>query len=229
MSSSNISKYCFCLTRKMTRMIEPPHISNVLHNAQSNRCRPPPSPNTAPDTTKWSCPKCRRNARKQVKRHLQGGGDPRMIRTWSEHETVSPQPASKPRLIFRVHHERFFAWKKYSMWHSVYHPKFTKYCTSHQNDAWTSPDAAPATKSDTWLCYDVTVLLITRLCYFLTMIFLDDSSAGRFYYLTLLFLDDSIPWRFYCWTILLLDFAIAWWFYYLTLLLLDDSISWLWY
>ena len=100
MSSSNITKYCFCLTRKMTRMIEPPHISNVLHDAQSNRCRPPPSPNTAPDTTKWSCPKCRRNARKQVKRHLQGGGDPRMIRTWSEHETVSPQPASQPRLIF---------------------------------------------------------------------------------------------------------------------------------
>ena len=37
---------------------------------------------------------------KQTKRHLQSAADPSMIRDRSENETVSPQPASQPRLLF---------------------------------------------------------------------------------------------------------------------------------
>ena len=35
-----------------------------------------------------------------MKRHFQCAADPTMIRAWSEHETVSPQPASQPRWPF---------------------------------------------------------------------------------------------------------------------------------
>ena len=56
-----------CLPRKVTLMIDPRHIWNVIYNAQSNRTHPPTSPNTAPatqnDSHEW-CPS-------HMKRHLQ--------------------------------------------------------------------------------------------------------------------------------------------------------------
>ena len=39
-----------CLPRKVTLMIDPRHICNVIYNARSNRCHPPTSPNIAPAT-----------------------------------------------------------------------------------------------------------------------------------------------------------------------------------
>ena len=39
-------------------------------------------------------------SRKQLKRHFQCATDPRPFRDHSDHETVSPQPASQPRLLF---------------------------------------------------------------------------------------------------------------------------------
>ena len=39
-----------CLPRKVTLMIDPRHIWNVIYNAQSNRTHPPTSPYTAPAT-----------------------------------------------------------------------------------------------------------------------------------------------------------------------------------
>ena len=55
------------LPRKVTLMIDPRHIWNVIYNAQSNRTHPPTSPNTAPatqnDSHEW-CPS-------HMKRHLQ--------------------------------------------------------------------------------------------------------------------------------------------------------------
>ena len=38
------------LPRKMTVIINPRHIWNVIYNARSNRSHPPASPNTAPAT-----------------------------------------------------------------------------------------------------------------------------------------------------------------------------------
>ena len=56
-----------CLPRKMTRIIDPRDIWNVIYNARSNRHHPPTSPNTAPatknDTHDWSS--------WHMKRHLQ--------------------------------------------------------------------------------------------------------------------------------------------------------------
>ena len=56
-----------CLPRKVTLMIDPRHIWNVIYNAQSNRTHPPTSPNTAPatqnDSHEW-CPS-------HMKRYLQ--------------------------------------------------------------------------------------------------------------------------------------------------------------
>ena len=42
--------HVLCLPRKMTRIIDPHDISNVIYNAQSNRTHPPTSPNIAPAT-----------------------------------------------------------------------------------------------------------------------------------------------------------------------------------
>ena len=44
---------------------------------------------------------------------------------------------------------------------------------------------APATTSDTWLCYSLTILI------------LDDSTTWRFYYSTILLVAAAITWR--CW------------------------------
>ena len=56
-----------CLPRKMTRIIDPRDIWNVIYNARSNRHHPPTSPNTAPatqdDSHDW-CPS-------HMTRHLQ--------------------------------------------------------------------------------------------------------------------------------------------------------------
>ena len=55
------------LPRKMTRIIDPRDIWNVIYNARSNRTHPPTSPNTAPATINHShdwCPS-------HMKRHLQ--------------------------------------------------------------------------------------------------------------------------------------------------------------
>ena len=116
-------------------------------------------------------------SRKQLRRHLQCGTDPTIIRPWSEHETVSPQPASQPRLLFALTTSIFY-WKikhfalrlpfqilpniapatKSDGWTSTSAAPATKSdsCSSPniapatKSDGWTSPNTAPATKSDTW-------------------------------------------------------------------------------
>ena len=55
------------LPRKMNVMIDPHHICNVIYNAESNKHKPPTSPNTAPATQN----ECHDWATSQMKRHLQ--------------------------------------------------------------------------------------------------------------------------------------------------------------
>ena len=125
---------------KMTLMIDPGHIWNVIYYARSNRCHPPTSPNTAPATQDDSPGFCGVSPGR-LRRHLQRGTDPRMIRPWSDHETVSPQPASQPRLLFALTTSNFY-WKiqhfalRLSLeispncctCHEKWHLNFTKYC-----------------------------------------------------------------------------------------------------
>ena len=73
-------------------------------------------------------------------------------------------------------------------------------CACHEKWNLNSPNVAPATTSDTWLCYSF-----------------DDSNTWRFYYLTILLLDDSISCRCYYLTLLVLDDSSDW--------LIDDSFA----
>ena len=73
-------------------------------------------------------------SRKQLKRHFQCGADPSWIqagseldpswiRPWSENETVTPHPASQPRLLFSRPPQAFCI-EKYNISRSGYHSKF---------------------------------------------------------------------------------------------------------
>ena len=175
------------LPRKVSLIINPLHTWNVIYNARSIKRHCPNSPNTAPATkneahdwslTQMKCylqcaehmrhspnspntapatkndrPKSQRNLLKTDETSFPMRGrsehDPRMVREWSEHETVRPQPASQPRLLFTP---------TTSTCTSPNTAPATKSdtCTSAntapatKSDTWTSPNTAPATKSDTW-------------------------------------------------------------------------------
>ena len=69
------------------------------------------------------------------------------IRAWSEHETVSPQPASQPRLLFELTTTKFYG--------KIQHfaPRLTfknspSAAPATKSNTWTSPSAAPATQND---------------------------------------------------------------------------------
>ena len=154
------------LPRKMNLMIDPWHKWNAIYNARSNMRHSPNSPNTAP-ATKNDRPKSQRNLLKTDETSFPMRGrsdhDPTMIREWSENETVSPQPASQPRLPFTPTMSILY-WKiqhfalRLSFQISPNTAPATKSdtCTSPntapatKSDTCTSPNTAPATKSDTW-------------------------------------------------------------------------------
>ena len=85
---------------------------------------------------------------KRMKRHFQCAADPTMIRPWSDHETVSPQPASQPRLPFTPTTSILY-WKiqRFALRLSFQISPNTAPAT--KSDTCTSPNTAPATKSDT--------------------------------------------------------------------------------
>ena len=126
------------LPPKMNLTIDPWHKWNVIYNARSNMRHSPNSPNTAP-ATKNDRPKSQRNLLKTDETSFPMRGrsdhDPSMIRPWSEHETVSPQPASQPRWPFPPTTSILY-WK---IQHFALQLSFQ-----------ISPNTAPATKSDTW-------------------------------------------------------------------------------
>ena len=185
---------------------------------------------------------------KQMKRHFQCATDPRMIRAWSDHETVSPQPASQPRLLFALTTSILY-WK---IQHFALRLSFQ-----------ISPNSAPATQSDIWsppntahqilrLVWKVTLQLhqMLRLPRKVTLglhqrlhlprkvalglhqiLHLPRKVTWLFFYvmalllfLTLLVLDSSITWLFYCLTLLLPNSTITSLSYYLTLLLLNLTL-----
>ena len=85
---------------------------------------------------------------KRMKRHFQCAADPTMIRAWSDHETVSPQPASQPRLLFTPTTSILY-WK---IQHFALRLSFQispNTAPATKSDTRTSPNTAPATKSDT--------------------------------------------------------------------------------
>ena len=97
---------------------------------------------------KMTVPNLKEICWKRMKRHFQCAADPRMIREWSDHETVSPQPASQPRLPFTPTTSILY-WK---IQHFALRLSFQispNTAPATKSDTRTSPNTAPATKSDT--------------------------------------------------------------------------------
>ena len=132
-ASSNITKYCACHAKWFSKISE-----TFLQN-------------------RWNVNSNARPIRDRSE------NDPSMIRPWSENETVTPQPASQPRLLFTPTTGILY-WKiqhfalRLSFQISPNTAPATKSDTSTspntapatKSDTWTSPNSAPATKSDTW-------------------------------------------------------------------------------
>ena len=165
---------------------------------------------------------------KQMKRHLQCAADPRMIRDRSEHETVSPQPASQPRLLFTPT-TSILHWKlqhfalRLSFQISPNTAPATKSDTATspsaapatKSNTWTSPNAAPATKSDTSTSSNAAPAKTSD-----TWTSPNIAPATKSD-LTLLLRDDSsLTWLYYYYYL-----TLTWLYYYLTLLLLDSTIT----
>ena len=144
------------LPRKMNLMIDPWHKWNVIYNARSNMCHSPNSPNTAP-ATKNDRPKSQRNLLRTDDTSFPMRGrsdhDPTMIRAWSEHETVRPQPASQPRLPFTPTTSILY-WKMQRLALRLSFQISPNTTPATKSDSWTSPSTAPATKTNThhWSC-----------------------------------------------------------------------------
>ena len=113
------------LPRKMTLMIDPHHIWNVIYNARSSTCHPPTSPNIAPATQNDS-PKFRRNFSKTAETSFtmrdRSDHDPSRIRAGSDHETVVRNPPRNRGYLSRP--PRAFCIEKYNILRSGYHSKF---------------------------------------------------------------------------------------------------------
>ena len=104
------------LPRKMTLMIDPRRIWNLIYNARSNTGYRPTSPNTAPATKFW------RQDQRKIPELLQYKDDSAMIRPWSEHirtYLISHPPLRRP---YSFHLADAFCMEKNSR--SGYLPKF---------------------------------------------------------------------------------------------------------
>ena len=140
------------LPHRMTRRLDPRHIWNVISNARRNKCHPPNSPNTAP-ATQNDHPTSGRNLRKTAETSfpMRGRSEtvPRPFRAWSETVSVSPQPATPPRLLFTLRTNGLY-WK---IQHFALRLSFQispSTAPTTKSDTWTSPSTAPTTQSDTW-------------------------------------------------------------------------------
>ena len=85
------------LPRKMTLMIDPPHIWNLIYIARNNSTHPPTSPNIAP-ATKNDIPKHEESVLKTDEASFKMADDSSMIRTQTRHLA----PARSPRLLFAL-------------------------------------------------------------------------------------------------------------------------------
>ena len=136
---SNITKYCDCHAKWLSWLIRVTY--ETLFTCAEQQRLPSNITKYYACHAKWLS-KISEISRKQVKRHLQCGTDPSRIRPWSENETVSPQPASQPRLLFvlttSISTTSFRApaiipnFTQCCTCHEKWHLNFTKYCACHE-------------------------------------------------------------------------------------------------
>ena len=231
------------LPRKVTPMLDPRHIWKLIYNARSNRCHHPTSPNTAPATKKTTAAFQRKFQKTdRIARHFQCGADPRMIRPWSEHETVSPHNASQPKLLFGLATSIFY-WKIRRFVPSLTFKHSPSAAPATKSDTWTSPSTALATKSDTWTSPNTAPARRTRLLLH-TLTSHDSTSHDSSFtllihttltshytltshdsYFTLLLLHTTLTSRYSYFTRLLIQTSLTSHYSYFTLLLLHTSLT----
>ena len=214
MSLSKLTKYCACHEKWISWLIL--DTNETLFTMRGATCVIVQTHQILRLPRKMTVQNLKEICWKRMKRHFQCAADPTMIREWSENETVSPQPASQPRLPFTPTTSILY-WKiqhfalRLSFQISPNTAPATKSdtCTSPntapatKSDTCTSPNTAPATKSDTWTSP------ITWLSYYLT-----ELSMTWDYYLTEVLLDWTITWHYDLteWTITWqsYDWAMTW-------------------
>ena len=109
------------LPQKMTLVINPLHTWNAIYTARSNKCHCPNWPNIAPATKQesqdWSL--------SHMKRYLQCGADPRMIRGSDPDPKMKPSLRNPPRKRgYFSRPPQAFCIEKYNISRSGYHSKF---------------------------------------------------------------------------------------------------------
>ena len=227
---SNFTKYCACHAKWISWLIL--DTNETLFSMRGATCVIVQTHQILRLPRKMTVPNLKEICWKRMKRHFQCAADPSMIRPWSDHGTVSPQPASQPRLPFTPTTSILY-WKiqhfalrlsfqilpntapatKSDTWTSPNTAPATK------SDTCTSPNTAPATKSDTWTSANKA---ITWLSYDFTELLLDWAMKSD----TWTSANKAITWLSYDFTELLLDWAMTWLSYYLTELCLDWPITW---
>ena len=144
-----------CLPRKVTLMIDPRRIWNVIYNAQSNRTHPPTSPNIAPATQNDSHAKLNPSVRRAYFSPL---GNSFCIENYSISRSGYltrfrrilrlPQKVSlQDHHILRLPRKVALMIDVRRIWNVIYNAR------SNKSRPPTSPNAAPATKNDAhhWL------------------------------------------------------------------------------
>ena len=147
------------LSSKMTPMLDPGHIWNVVYNARSNKCHPPTSPNTAPatqnDSRAWSS--------SHTKRHLQCAEQQvspsnltkygachtewlacLIVVTYETSFTMrgATSVTLQPHQILRLPHRMTRVLDRRHIWNVIYNAR------SNRCHHPTSPNTAPATQND---------------------------------------------------------------------------------
>ena len=97
MSQSNFTKYYACHAKWISWLIRVSHKTSFIMRG-ATRNHNPTSPNITPamqnEVHDWSA--------WQMQRHFHCATDPAILRKRSEHKTITPQPASQPRLLFTL-------------------------------------------------------------------------------------------------------------------------------
>ena len=147
MSTTHITtKYCTCHEKWLSWWILFTR-ETLFYIARSNRRHPPTSANTAP-ATKNDRPKYDRNLLKTAETSFSGRSehDASMIREWSDHDPVSPQPAVQPRLLFALAASILYG-KINPFALPLSFQISPRIAPAMKSDSWTSPNTAPATKN----------------------------------------------------------------------------------
>ena len=182
---------------------------------------------------------------KQLKRHFQCAADPRMIRAWSDHEPVSPQPAAQQRLLFALRTsilywkqlQRHFRAPSYlSKFHQVLRlprkvtpVRHASTAPAHEQGYFSrfTNVSAPATKRDYLDQIPPSTVPATKSATWPSPSTAPATKSDTWPSPGTALATKCNTWLYYYSAILLLDSTIIQRFYYLTLLLVGDSITWL--